>query len=184
MEYYGTDYEKLIQFLEITKARFNYLIDKENGDLRIIISDDMKPLLGLFQDTYIDVEQRIDRCLESILHIPYEYLERHGFTGNHLDLKLKQVETYWENVAAIRSDPLRNFDILPKDKKEPPKEEKSRWENFKDKLRRNWYKFLKATDNCIFESLNDIINSMPGASGIFGMVKEWKNSVEIAIEDR
>ena len=180
------EYEKkmLIDFLKLTKERFHILIDSENGDLRTIISDDMRPLLPLYERTYKDVEKNIDRCMEIIPNIPYGLLVRHGFTNNHLILKLIQVDICWINIVIIRKDPLRNFDKIYKDQKEPSKEEKGKWENFKDKLRRNWYKFLRATDSCIFESLNDIINAMPGQSGIFGMVKEWKNSVEIAIEEK
>ncbi|MGE5706460.1 MAG: hypothetical protein ACM3XP_07070, partial [Nitrososphaerales archaeon] len=93
------------------------------------------------------------------------------------------IDICWINIVTIRKDPLRNLDEIYKDQNEPSKEEKAKWENFKDKLRRNWYKFLRATDSCIFESLNDIINAIPGQSGIFAMVKGWKNSVEIAIEE-
>ena len=183
--YDNEEYEKkmLIDFLKLTKERFHILIDSENGDLRTIISDDMRPLLPLYERTYKDVEKNIDRCMEIIPNIPYDLLVRHGFTNNHLILKLIQVDICWINIVTIRKDPLRNLDEIYKDQNEPSKEEKAKWENFKDKLRRNWYKFLRATDSCIFESLNDIINAIPGQSGIFAMVKGWKNSVEIAIEE-
>ena len=185
MDYDDEEYEKkmLIDFLKLTKERFHILIDNENGDLRTIISDDMRPLLPFYERTYKDVEKDIDRCMEIIPNIPYDLLVRHGFTNNHLILKLIQVDICWINIVTIRKDPLRNLDEIYKDQNEPSKEEKAKWENFKDKLRRNWYKFLRATDSCIFESLNDIINAIPGQSGIFAMVKGWKNSVEIAIEE-
>jgi hypothetical protein len=185
VDYDDEEYEKkmLIDFLKLTKERFHILIDNENGDLRTIISDDMRPLLPFYERTYKDVEKDIDRCMEIIPNIPYDLLVRHGFTNNHLILKLIQVDICWINIVTIRKDPLRNLDEIYKDQNEPSKEEKAKWENFKDKLRRNWYKFLRATDSCIFESLNDIINAIPGQSGIFAMVKGWKNSVEIAIEE-
>jgi len=185
VDYDNEEYEKkmLIDFLKLTKERFHILIDNENGDLRTIISDDMRPLLPFYERTYKDVEKDIDRCMEIIPNIPYDLLVRHGFTNNHLILKLIQVDICWINIVTIRKDPLRNLDEIYKDQNEPSKEEKAKWENFKDKLRRNWYKFLRATDSCIFESLNDIINAIPGQSGIFAMVKGWKNSVEIAIEE-
>lgn len=185
MDYDDEEYEKkmLIDFLKLTKERFHILIDNENGDLRTIISDDMRPLLPFYERTYKDVEKDIDRCMEIIPNIPYDLLVRYGFTNNHLILKLIQVDICWINIVTIRKDPLRNLNEIYKDQNEPSKEEKAKWENFKDKLRRNWYKFLRATDSCIFESLNDIINAIPGQSGIFAMVKGWKNSVEIAIEE-
>ena len=180
------EYEKkmLIDFLKLTEERFHLLIDNENGDLRIIVSDDMRPLLPLYERTYKDVEKNIDKCIEIIPNIPYNLLVRHGFTNNHLILKLIQVDICWINIVTIRKDPLRNFDEKYKNEKPSSREEKTKWENFKDKLRNNWYKFLKATDNCIFENLNDIMNTMPGESGVFGMVKGWNNSVEIAIEEK
>jgi hypothetical protein len=144
----------------------------------------MRPLLPIYVRSYKDVEKNIDRCIEIISNMPHDLLVRHGFTDNHLILKLIQVDICWINVVFLRKDPLRNFNKLYNDEKKPSKEEKDKWVNFRDKLRRNWYRFLRANDNCIFESLNDIINTMPDASGIFGMVKGWKNSVEIAIEEK
>lgn len=175
------DKKMLIDFLKLTKERFHLLIDNEDGDLRIIISDDMRPLLPIYLRSYKDVEKNIDRCLEIISSIPSELLVRYGFTDNHLILKLIQVDICWINIAIFRKDPIRNFNKLYNDEKEMSKEEKDNWVNFRDNLRRNWYRFLKATDDCIFENLNNIINTIPDASGIFGIVKGWKNSVEIAI---
>ncbi|MDX1372921.1 MAG: hypothetical protein R3321_10645 [Nitrososphaeraceae archaeon] len=177
------DKKMLIDFLKLTKERFHLLIDKENGDLKIIISDDMRPLLPIYVRSYNDVEKNIDRCLEIISSIPNELLVQHGFTDNHLILKLIQIDICWLNVVILRKDPLRNFNKIYNDEKEMSKEEKDNWVNYRDNLRKNWYRFLNATDNCVFESLNNLINTLPNASGIFGVVKGWKNSVEIAIEE-
>jgi len=179
----NNDKKMLIDFLKLTKERFHLLIDNEDGDLRIIISDDMRPLLPIYVRSYKDVEKNIDRCLEIITSIPNELLVRYGFTDNHLILKLIQIDICWINVVILRKDPIRNLNKLYNDDKEMSKEEKDDWINFRDNLRRNWYRFLSATDYCIFENLNNIINTVPDASGIFGIVKGWKNSVEIAIDE-